>query len=123
MLPMDLLLDDSPNEVIDVGDRTHIEGPRKLVITLGGEAIDYPIVKNLMTIGRGHESDIRIASHFVSRIHAKVCTKGIATIIEDAGSKNGILVNSERVKRKVLRHGDVVSIGGELNLKFVDALH
>ncbi len=123
LLPMDLLLDDSPNEVLDVGDRTRIEGPRKLVITLGGEAIDYPIVKNLMTIGRGHESDIRIASHFVSRIHAKVCTKGIATIIEDAGSKNGILVNSERVKRKVLRHGDVVSIGGELNLKFVDALH
>ncbi len=123
MLPMDLLLDDSPNEIVDVGDRTHIEGPRKLVITLGGEAIDYPIVKNIMTIGRGHESDIRIASHFVSRIHAKVSTKGIATIIEDAGSKNGILVNSERVKRRVLRHGDVVNIGGELNLRFVDALH
>jgi chromosome segregation ATPase len=122
LLPMDLLLDDSPNEIVDVVDRTHIEGPRKLVITLGGEAVDYPIVKSPMTIGRGRESDIRIASHFVSRIHAKVSTKGISTIIEDAGSKNGILVNSERVKRRVLRHGDVVSIGGELNLKFVDAL-
>ena len=76
-----------------------------------------------MTIGRGHESDIRIASHFVSRVHAKISTKGAATIIEDAGSKNGILVNSERVKRRVLHHGDIVSIGGELNLKFVDAMH
>ena len=42
-------------------------------------------------------------------------------MIEDAGSKNGILVNSERVQRRVLRDGDVVSLGGELNLRFVDA--
>jgi pSer/pThr/pTyr-binding forkhead associated (FHA) protein len=93
---------------------------RKLVITLGGEAIDYPIVKNPMTIGRGHDSDIRIASHFVSRLHATVSTKGSATIIEDVGSKNGILVNSKRVQRRVLRSGDIVSLGGELNLEFVD---
>ena len=76
-----------------------------------------------MTIGRSHGADIRIASHFVSRVHAKVSTKGVATIIEDAGSKNGILVNSERVKRRVLHHGDVVSLGGEFNLRFVDSLH
>jgi hypothetical protein len=123
MLSMDLLLDDREADVVDIGEQTDVDGPRKLVINIGGEAIDYPIVKSLMTIGRGHESDIRIASHFVSRVHAKVSTKGIATIIEDAGSKNGILVNSERVHRRVLRHGDVVSIGGELNLRFVDALH
>ena len=76
-----------------------------------------------MTIGRGHGSDIRIASHFVSRVHAKISTNGIATIIEDAGSKNGILVNSERVQRRVLHDGDVVSLGGDLNLRFVDAMH
>ena len=121
LLPIDLLLDDGP--AVDAGREVAVHAGRKLVITLGGEAINYPIVKNLMTIGRGHESDIRIASHFVSRVHAKISTKGAATIIEDAGSKNGILVNSERVQRRVLRHGDVVNIGGELNLKFVDAMH
>jgi pSer/pThr/pTyr-binding forkhead associated (FHA) protein len=42
-------------------------------------------------------------------------------VIEDAGSKNGILVNSERVKRCILRDGDIVSLGGELDLRFVDA--
>jgi DNA repair exonuclease SbcCD ATPase subunit len=124
MLPMDLLLDDDrPDNVVDIGERLAAESPRKLIITIGGEPFTYPIVKNLMTIGRAHEADIRIASHFVSRVHAKVSTKGIATIIEDAGSKNGILVNSERVKRRVLHHGDVVSLGGEFNLKFVDAVH
>jgi chromosome segregation ATPase len=93
---------------------------RKLVVMLG-EGIDYPLVKDEMTIGRGHGSDIRIASHFISRLHAKVTRRGIATVIEDAGSKNGLLVNQERVRRRVLRDGDVVSLGGELNLRFVDA--
>ena len=74
-------------------------------------------------IGRGHASDIRIASHFVSRVHAKISTNGVATVIEDAGSKNGLLVNSERVLRRVLRDGDVVSLGDELNMRFVDARH
>ena len=87
---------------------------------VGGRDVDYPLLKREMTIGRGHGSDIRIASHFISRVHAKVSTNGIATVIEDAGSKNGVLVNSERVLRRVLRDGDIVSLGGELNLRFVD---
>jgi chromosome segregation ATPase len=121
LLPMDLLLDDE--RAGDAERAAAVQAGRKLVITIGGEAIQYPLVKNEMTIGRGHDNDIRIASHFVSRVHARISTSGIATVIEDAGSKNGILVNSERVQRRVLRHGDVVSIGGELNLKFVDAMH
>ena len=125
MLSLDALIGEKSNEdVLDIGQplggRSEIAA-RKLVALLGGEGIDYPLVKKEMTIGRGHGSDIRIASHFISRIHAKVSTNGIATVIEDAGSKNGILVNAERVQRKVLRDGDVVSLGGELNLRFVDA--
>ena len=60
--------------------------------------VDYPLTKTEMTIGRGKHSDIRIASHFISRIHATIKTQGAATVIEDAGSKNGILVNSSRVE-------------------------
>jgi hypothetical protein len=86
---------------------------RKLVAMIGGEDMDYPLSKVEMTIGRGRGCDIRIPSHFVSRTHAKVSTNGIATVIEDAGSKNGVLVNSEHVSRRVLRDGDIVSLGGE----------
>ena len=93
------------------------------MLSIAGENVDYPLVNSVMTIGRGHESDIRVPSHYVSRVHAKIRTSGLATIIEDAGSKNGILVNSERVKRCVLHHGDVVSLGGDLNLRFIEAMH
>ena len=80
--------------MIDIGRPEGNEPAGKLIVTIGGEERDYPIVSNVMTIGRGHASDIRIASHFVSRLHAKVRTDEGATIIEDAGSKNGVLVNS-----------------------------
>jgi chromosome segregation ATPase len=119
--PIDVWLDGEAER--DAAPRTVLHSGRKLVVTIGGEAFHYPIVKNLMTIGRGLESDIRIVSHFVSRVHAKISTSDLATVIEDAGSKNGILVNAERVQRRVLRHGDVVNIGGELNLRFIDAMH
>ena len=121
-LPMHLQLDDEPDQdIVDIGEPTDSETNRKLIITIGGEAFHYPLVKEHMTIGRGRGSDIRIASHFVSRVHAKINTDGGATIIEDAGSKNGITVNSERVLRRVLRDGDVINLGYDLDLRFVDA--
>jgi pSer/pThr/pTyr-binding forkhead associated (FHA) protein len=76
-----------------------------------------------MTIGRGRGSDIHIEDHFVSRLHATITTTANKTTIEDAGSRNGVFVNAQRTTRCVLRHGDVVALGGELKLRFVDAAH
>ncbi len=95
----------------------------KLVGSVGGEAVSFPLSKSDVTIGRGKGSDIRISSHFISRHHARISKRGIATTIEDIGSKNGIFVNANRIKRCVLRDGDVVSLASELDLKFVDAAH
>lgn len=120
LVPMTLLADGEHDEVIDIGRPAESDSARKLIVMINGEEFDYPIVNNVMTIGRGRASDIRIASHFVSRLHAKIRTNEGATIIEDAGSKNGVLVNQKRVARRVLHDGDVVSIGGDFNLRFVD---
>jgi hypothetical protein len=106
------------------GDRTSKDdhAPR-LIGSVGGEKVSFPLGKTEMTIGRGKGSDIRISSHFISRMHARISKRGIATTIEDIGSKNGIFVNASRIKRCVLRDGDVVSLASELELKFVDAAH
>lgn len=104
------------------GRRANDTAP-KLIGSVGGEKMSFPLSKSEMTIGRGKSSDIRLSSHFISRVHAKIVTHGIATTIEDIGSKNGIFVNANRVKRCVLRDGDVVSLASELELKFVDAAH
>jgi chemotaxis protein MotB len=119
-LPMQPRESDEHDEIVDIGRPIETESPRKLIVTINGEDFDYPIVNDVMTIGRGRTNDIRIASHFVSRVHAKIRTDEGATIIEDAGSKNGVLVNQTRVNRRVLHDGDVVSIGGDFLLRFVD---
>jgi pSer/pThr/pTyr-binding forkhead associated (FHA) protein len=108
---------------LDGSGRPASDTAPKLVGSVGGEKMSFPLSKSEMTIGRGKTSDIRISSHFISRLHAKISTRGIATTIEDIGSKNGIFVNANRIKRCVLRDGDVVSLASELELKFVDSAH
>ena len=108
---------------LDGRGRAATDTAPKLVGSVGGEKMSYALSKSEMTIGRGKTSDIRISSHFISRLHAKIVTRGIATTIEDIGSKNGIFVNANRVKRCVLRDGDVVSLASELELRFVDSAH
>jgi hypothetical protein len=84
---------------------------RKLVVVDEDYPMEYPIVDALMTIGRSESADIRIDGNFSSRIHARVLTIGDEIVVEDAGSRNGIRVNSERVSRQSLKHGDLLRIG------------
>ena len=87
------------------------------------EALDgtkYPVTKPSVTIGRASTNDICIRREFVSRMHARLTVQGIGAIIEDVGSKNGILVNSEPTKRRLLIDGDIISLGGKLDLKYVE---
>jgi pSer/pThr/pTyr-binding forkhead associated (FHA) protein len=80
----------------------------------------FPLNKQNTTIGRARESDIRINGQFISRIHARVLTYAAGTVIEDLGSKNGIFVNSRPISRCTLKDGDVVSLGGKLELRYVE---
>jgi pSer/pThr/pTyr-binding forkhead associated (FHA) protein len=86
---------------------------------LTSEALEKHVIDApQMTIGRGSECEIRIFTHFVSRQHARLKrTEGKVTI-EDCGSTNGVFVNSVRVERQDLEHGDWVTIG-ETQFRFL----
>ena len=84
------------------------------------DRLSFSLSKQDTTIGRSRESDVQINDQFVSRVHARVLSYTSGTIIEDMGSKNGILVNSEPVTRRALKHGDIVSLGGKLDLRYVE---
>jgi pSer/pThr/pTyr-binding forkhead associated (FHA) protein len=64
-----------------------------------------------ITIGRGPDNSIAIDNLAVSSHHAKIKTEQGHLVIEDLDSLNGTFVNSQRVKRSALKHGDVVMIG------------
>ena len=64
------------------------------------------------SIGRGVENDIVITSKRVSREHARLLRKDRKTVLEDAGSTNGTLLNDEQIREPMeLADGDRISIG------------
>jgi pSer/pThr/pTyr-binding forkhead associated (FHA) protein/peptidoglycan hydrolase CwlO-like protein len=95
---------------------------RRMIVTLDGEErTSYPLRGTDVTIGRSAESDIRLRSPFVSRLHARISMRDAKTLIEDLGSKNGVLLNSNPIDRTAALHdGDIISLGGRLALKYVD---
>ena len=66
---------------------------------------------NRILIGRGEEADVRIDSVFVSRYHALIVRNPGHDLLLDLGSTNGLLLNSRRIVRHVLRHRDLVQVG------------
>lgn len=99
---------------------------KRMIVPLDADSSDhaeYSLSKPIVTIGRAKTSDIRILDAVVSRTHAKLTTDKEITMIEDMGSKNGILVNSRPVDRAVLHHGDVISLGANHDFRYVEIGH
>ncbi len=90
-----------------------------VLVCLTGEAPrSYRLGKPAMKIGRSAHCDIQIVTQFVSREHARLEIAPDGVAIEDLGSKNGVFVNSVRVERETLRHGDIVTVG-ETQFRFL----
>jgi pSer/pThr/pTyr-binding forkhead associated (FHA) protein len=67
-----------------------------------------PITK----IGRKSDNHIVIGHKYVSRHHAQIKKVGGQFVILDLDSTVGTSVNGRRVHQKVLKAGDVISVGG-----------
>jgi len=105
-------LDDRMSERID--DRGNAERERITRLLIGkidGQKLRFPLFKNRLTIGRTGHNDIQLKAPYISRRHAVIVTDANCTRIVDWGSKNGVFVNTNRIKERILRNGDVVTIG------------
>lgn len=94
---------------------------RIVLLTNGQGNFKFPLNRSIMTIGRAAQNDIHIQSRFISRFHARIVSDAQGSIIEDLDSSNGLRVNSDRVRRKQLRSGDLIDIG-RTQLKFIDLM-
>ena len=85
---------------------------RYLAVDDGDEVVLLALRTGMTRIGRSPSADIAFDDGSVSRRHAAVMTRmdGSAEVLDD-GSLNGTFVNGERVRRRVLEHGDVLSLG------------
>ena len=75
-----------------------------------------------VTIGRAPECEVRLDARWVSRQHAYIRTEGKQYVLEDAGSKNGVFLNGQRVTSPcTLEDGDRIQVAPGLELVFVDS--
>lgn len=80
----------------------------RLIPRGGGDVI--PLLHPKLTIGRRDSCDICLRFPNVSSFHCDLTYKNGCWIIEDNGSKNGVKINGDRITKKVLHPGDLVSI-------------
>jgi DNA-binding winged helix-turn-helix (wHTH) protein len=82
-------------------------GPR--LISKRGE---WVLREGVTFVGRDRDCTVCVDSHTVSRRHARIVVTAEETTIEDLGSKNGTLVNGDRVTAPVvLKDCDEIQVG------------
>ena len=70
------------------------------------EGLDAPI-----TIGREEGNAIQLNDDRVSRFHVKIQEDDQRLVLTDLESTNGTRVNGEDIQLRILRHGDLISLG------------
>jgi transcriptional regulator with AAA-type ATPase domain len=62
-------------------------------------------------VATGSALDLKLADERMSTVHSRLTLAGGTAILEDAGSKNGTVVNGQPCSRSELADGDVIEMG------------
>ncbi|MFO1396910.1 MAG: FHA domain-containing protein [Burkholderiales bacterium] len=93
----------------------------KLVVSREGAVVDQRFLeRERVTVGRDPASSLVVDDPSVRGLHAAIVAVGNDYILEDLVGEEGIDVNGTRMQRRILQHGDVLTLG-TYHLRFVDA--
>ncbi|HEV3204744.1 MAG TPA: FHA domain-containing protein [Gemmataceae bacterium] len=84
----------------------------ELVPNGGGDNIS--LIRDRLTIGRRESCDICLRFPNISGMHCELIFQDGYWIIRDLGSTNGVKVNGTKVKQKILRDGDTITIANRV---------
>jgi len=86
----------------------------KKINILDSKMRSYSYVSDEIRIGRSSKNDLCLPDAGVSRKHAIIKKEKNRYVIEDLGSKNGTIVNGEKIKRREVGANDVIKIGNTI---------
>jgi signal transduction histidine kinase len=88
--------------------------PKLLIKKPSGEEEALSLTEPEYSLGRSPDNDIVLEDADVSRFHCVLRRQDSGYLIEDLRSHNGTYLNSLRIDRSVLNHGDMLRIGHHL---------
>lgn len=93
--------------------------PDRLILARNGKIERIVRLDRRLVMGQGETSDLKLGGSHICRHHAMFVPTGDGRFaVIDLNSSNGVFVNGERIRRQVLRNGDIVEMG-EYRLKLV----
>jgi pSer/pThr/pTyr-binding forkhead associated (FHA) protein len=98
--------------------------PAQIVVIQGpGSGTIIGIHGDEVSFGRHSDNDLVLDSQMISRHHGRLLRDGEQFLVEDLGSRNGILVNGRKMPsraRQPVRHKDVLQLS-DCQLLFLQA--
>lgn len=91
--------------------------PNIQVISTDGRISNFPILEDIVVIGRSEENGIVLRDQSVSRYHVRINKIDTGFFLTDLGSFNGTKVNGKSIQSIQLKNNDEVKIG-KITLKF-----
>ena len=88
----------------------------RIAVETDGEWIDHVFDQAVVTMGSQPDNDLVLSDDTVSRNHCRLYQEGSAYVLRDLDSTNGTKVNGVECQLKILRHGDLISVGRSLML-------
>ena len=85
--------------------------PTLRIQPLSSEGYTYVLTLPRTTFGRSPTNDVALSDLRVSRMHAAIVLQHPFALVEDVGSRNGVLLNGRAVMHAALSHGDVLTMG------------
>ena len=122
-MPRTLPASESPDLANEV--RRRIKAPHRpvLVVLNGNEMGQRVVVERSLLIGRDPDADLMLSDALVSWHHARVEDRGDSWTLVDLDSTNGLTVNGEALKERVLLSNDQIVIGGtSISFELQDAV-
>ena len=99
------------------------QGPHRIMAKLVAQSgptagREFPLTKDLVTLGRQSSCDVQIIDNMASRAHCQVRRDGKVFALVDLGSRNGTQLNGKKVGERLLFFGDRIRVG-EVEFLFV----
>src|SRR5262245_16694758 len=91
---------------------------RKLIVSDGRTEREVLLVGTIV-VGRDPSCQLNDLDPLLSRRHAEFVPSGKGVTVRDLKSRNGILVNGDKVPEHALKAGDVIQLG-HLHVRYVE---